>query len=361
MIDNKTIIIAAGGTGGHLYPGIALARELKQRGYSPQFIVRNGDAGIEIIQREGFLFHQVAAMGMPRAFTVKIFKFLLLQIKAVFQMLSLFSRLKPEVVVGMGGYISFSSILAARFKGINTIIHEQNSIPGLANRVLSHIAGQVAVSFEHSLVHFPAGKTVVTGNPVRAELFRSDPDEALKRLGLAQGKFTVLIFGGSQGAAKVNQAAVDAYGLLGDKRDAVQYLHLSGAKDFERVSEEFIKKNVAGVVLPYLHSIGDAYAACDLIICRAGATTLAELKILGKPAILIPFPHATANHQEYNARTMTDSAKCGMIIEKDMEAPGLAAMMLKYITDRSSGGSCPLNVPAVFAQSRLADLVTKGK
>jgi UDP-N-acetylglucosamine--N-acetylmuramyl-(pentapeptide) pyrophosphoryl-undecaprenol N-acetylglucosamine transferase len=211
MANSKTIIIAAGGTGGHLYPGIALARELKDRGYASNFIVRIGDAGIEIIKREGFPFHEIPVLGMPRTVSVKLLNFLMLQARAIISMYWLFSKLKPAVVVGMGGYISFSSIIAARLRGIRTVIHEQNSIPGLANQALSHIAQKVAVSFEHSLAHFPADKTVVTGNPVRAELFQISSAQAIKRLNLEPGKFTVLIFGGSQGAEKLNESAVDAY------------------------------------------------------------------------------------------------------------------------------------------------------
>jgi UDP-N-acetylglucosamine--N-acetylmuramyl-(pentapeptide) pyrophosphoryl-undecaprenol N-acetylglucosamine transferase len=360
MPDSKTIIIAAGGTGGHLYPGIALARELKGRGYTPHFILRTDDSGIEIIKREGFAFHEIPAMGMPRAISLQLMQFFSLQIKAMFRTALIFSQLHPDAVVGMGGYISFSSIVAARLMGIFTVVHEQNSIPGLANQVLSRLANRVAVSFEHSVVHFPESKTVVAGNPVRPELFNIDNEEALKRLNLKAGKFTVLIFGGSQGAAKINHVALEAYELLGDKKNVVQYLHITGQKDYERISGEFKKRNIAGVALPYLHSMGDAYAACDLVICRAGATTLAELKILNKPAILIPFPFATANHQEYNARTMAEGGKCGMIIEKNLDAHVLASAILKYVAGYDKG-DCPLKLPDVFAQTILADIVVKGK
>ena len=165
----QTVIIAAGGTGGHLYPGIALARELRARGFDPAFIVRSNDAGIEIIQREGFHFHQISVTGMPRTLSFRFIPFIYRQVSALLLVSSLYSMVKPVAVIGMGGYISFSAVLVARVKGIYTLIHEQNFVPGLANRVLAHIAHRVAVSFEQSLNRFPHAKTIVTGNPVRAE------------------------------------------------------------------------------------------------------------------------------------------------------------------------------------------------
>lgn len=353
-MNDKTVIIAAGGTGGHLYPGIALAAVLRQRGCDPVFFVRTNDACREILDHEGLPWREIPATSLPRAISFKLFSFPFRQVSSLIMASRLIDELRPVSVVGMGGYISFPAVLAGRIKGIPTIIHEQNSLPGLANRVLARFAGRVAVSFENSIEHFPAGSCVLTGNPVRPELFTANRAEAAARLQLDNSKKTVFIFGGSQGAQRLNRIVAAAYELLGTEKSAVQFLHVAGKNDADTLAAMYRDGRVPGRVLPYLHRMGDAYAAADLIICRAGATTVAELSILGKPAILVPFPFATADHQMYNARAFAATGLGDVIREKDLTP----ALLAQKITERFLAPTAPqLRIPNRYAQELLADLV----
>lgn len=359
MDNNNTIVIAAGGTGGHLYPGIALARELRDRGMEPVFVVRQNDAGEEILARENLRFVEIPVIGMPRSVGPRLLRFAWYQLKGFARTWKLLKELRPQAVAGMGGYISFPVIVTGRFLGIPTLIHEQNVIPGLANRVLSRIARRVAVSFPEAAKHFPRGKTVVTGNPVRRELFNAVFDDACRNLGLAPDRFTILVFGGSQGASRINSVTVNSYALLADLKDRLQYLHITGKKDFDAIEEAYRRNGIPGTVLPYLHTIGDAYCVADMIVCRSGATTIAELELLGKPALLIPFPYATANHQEFNAATLVARGRAVMIREAALDAGSLAGI----IRERASswkGKTVQNTVLQVrFPQETLADELIK--
>jgi len=353
----KTIIIAAGGTGGHLYPGVALARTVVARGCKPIFIVRKNDMCCAILKREGFAFEEIPARGMPRRISLQLVVFLYALIRSFFAALVLVRRLNPTAVVGMGGYISFPVIVAAKLSKIPTVIHEQNYLPGLANRVLARFASRVAVTFAGSRSFFSEQRTVVTGNPVRRELFGVEGDAARERLHLAPGKCTVLVFGGSQGAYAVNHAVTESYALLpSTAQNKIQFLHIAGNKGYEKISAQFREKKIPGVVLPYLNEIGDAYAVADIVICRAGATTISELEILGTPVILVPFPHATGNHQEFNARVLVDSGQGVMIRERELSPQVLARELIVRMNDSSSLHRT-IKISAVLPQELLADTV----
>lgn len=359
MADNRTVIIAAGGTGGHLYPGIALARELRARGMDPVFVVRKNDAGEEILARENLRFVEIPVIGMPRTISPRLLRFAWFQLEGFIRTRKILQEMKPVAIAGMGGYISFPVVLTGRLLGIPTLIHEQNAIPGLANRVLSRVASRVAVSFPESVKHFPADRTVVTGNPVRRELFEGSLDDSFRNLGLSEDKFTVLIFGGSQGASRINSVAVNSFALLADLKDRLQYLHITGKKDFEAIETEYRRNGIPGAIMPYLHTIGEAYRAADLIVCRAGATTIAELEMLGKPAILIPFPFATANHQECNAKTLVARGKAVMISEKKLDAGALAGAIRERLSAWKGRPGQAGPYRGRFPQEALADELKK--
>lgn len=352
-----TVIIAAGGTGGHLYPGIALAHELSARGARPVFAVRENDLCRPIVTAEGFACEDIPARGMPRRLSPAVFTFLYDQARGQFAARALLRCLRPAAVVGMGGYISFPVITSARLAGIPTIIHEQNVIPGLANRMIARFVDRIAVSFPESVRYFPRRTTIVTGNPVRRSLFGIDRAEALLRLHLAAGRFTILVFGGSQGAAAINTAAVEAWGRLpADVRGRVQCIHVAGAGDHDRVAALYRENNIPGVVVPYLMNIGEAYAAADLVISRAGATTVAELGALGVPAVLVPYPHATADHQAHNARVLAATGQASVITESDLTAEALAAR-IGQVMGRADPVRPSLRLPERFPQELLADAV----
>ncbi len=253
--------------------------------------------------------------------------------------------------------MSFPAVICAKILGIPTVIHEQNALPGLTNRLLSAFAGIVAVSFASSKKYFPAGKTVVTGNPVRKDLFKKPSKSTYESFGLSEGKFTVLVFGGSQGASKINRAAIDSFQYLAGIKEKIQFLNISGRNDHEQIEKEYISNGIPGSVIAYTHSMGDAYAVADLIICRAGATTVAELKILNKRSILIPFPFATANHQEFNAKALEKEGLAKIVIEKDLNARMLAGIISESFA--SAKKLDDFKIPASFPQELLAAEVVK--
>ena len=356
-MPEQTIVIAAGGTGGHLYPGIALAEELKAKGLEPVFFVRENDIGKEILDKEGFKYFEIPAMGLPRGLNRRLLKFPLVTMKGFPRALSLLRELRPKAVAGMGGYVSFPTVMSARLLGIPAVIHESNAIPGLANRLLSPFAAVIAVSFKSTKKYFPQSKVVVTGSPVRRSLFKGIEPGAFEKLGLSEGKFTVLVFGGSQGAAGINRAVTASYGLLGDIKDNIQFLHVAGPKEFEAVKEEYLSRNIPGAVIEYAHDIGAAYAVSDLIICRSGASTVAELRILNKPALVIPFPFAAANHQEYNARALEQEGVAKVVLEEDLKPETLAGAISGAFNSQRTVRT-PI-LPDVFPQELLAAEVIK--
>lgn len=356
------IIIAAGGTGGHFYPGLVLGQELRKRGCKIGFICRRNDPCRGLLASSKFRFFEIAFHGFPRKPSLKVFSFIYLLVKSYFSAAAVMRAFRPDAVVGMGGYISFPVVLAARARGIPVVIHEQNCLPGLANRVLSVFAGKIAVSFEESEKYFPKAKTIFTGNPVRPDLFTGRPEEAYADLGLSRDKVTVLVFGGSQGAVRLNHAVVQTVPLLGEYKSKVQFVHLTGRgkNEKEKAEEGYRKLGVKAVVLEYLESIGKAYSAADVIISRAGATTVSELTILHKPAILVPFPHATGNHQEYNALNLVKKGNAIMIREKDLSPAILSGGLILYIASvRKSAHKAilPKHLPQYYLANTVLEFV----
>jgi UDP-N-acetylglucosamine--N-acetylmuramyl-(pentapeptide) pyrophosphoryl-undecaprenol N-acetylglucosamine transferase len=295
-------------------------------------------------------------MGLPRKLSPRLFLFIFTLVKAFAAAFAVLKKTPPRKIVGMGGYISFPVVAAGRLLGIPAVIHEQNCLPGLSNRILSRFVATVAVSARESVRYFDARKTIVTGNPVRRELFTADRAAAYRSLALLPEKYTVLVFGGSQGAAGINKAVVEACGRLSGLKDTLQFLHITGKRDYAAVREAYARCPIPGTVLPYLHTIGEAYAVADLIICRAGATTVAELSILNKPSLLIPFPHATANHQEYNAAVLVNAGSAKMVREKDL-TPALLAREIAAAVQSSSGRTAMVRLPEKMPQELLADVV----
>ncbi|MCB4792571.1 MAG: undecaprenyldiphospho-muramoylpentapeptide beta-N-acetylglucosaminyltransferase [Elusimicrobia bacterium] len=356
MAQTETIIIAAGGTGGHIYPGIALARELKKRNIKPIFIVRSNDLGCKILDGEKLEYFQIPIIGLSRSLSLKVFKFILLFVISFIKSFMVMVSVKPKAVVGMGGYISGPVVLAAWLKGIKVVLHESNFIPGLANRFLMNFADKMAFGFEDTKIHFKEKKAFFTGNPVRLEIFNKRSDDVYSKYKLSKDKFTVLVFGGSQGAKNLNKNLVDSLHLMSEVKENVQFLHITGTNYVPGVKEEYEKNGFVSCVLPYLESIGEAYHMADLIICRSGASTVSELAILNKPTIFIPFPFATENHQEYNAKALADKLKAVMIREKDLK-PEMLAAAIKFQLKSSYNRKERISLPSPLPQEKLADLV----
>ncbi len=268
----------------------------------------------------------------------------------------------PDIVVGFGGYASAAVVLAGVLAGVPTVIHEQNAYPGLANRWLGRIVDLVAVAFEGASDYFPKGKVRVTGNPVRKELFGVSRAEAIARFGMDQQRFTLLIFGGSQGAHRLNQAVLEALPLLDPEREQIQFLHATGRRDLATVRQAYIAGGYRAVVEPFFWEIAAAYAAADLCLCRAGAGTVAELCALGKPSVLVPFPYAANDHQRRNAEALAACGGARMVQDGSMNGIAVAGIVgefhhdregLRAMADRAKTQALP------DAAGRVADLVTQ--
>lgn len=319
-LNRPLALVVAGGTGGHLYPGIALARALRAAHppWEVLFVVRRGDLGREALQREGFGVQEISGQGLPRAMNARVFTFPFRFLAGCRQAWAVVRRRRPRAVIGMGGYLSFPVLLAAHWQRIPTFIHEQNVLPGLANRILGRWANAVAVSFPDSARHFRARRIWVSGLPVRREIGRVSPAEGRKAFGLDAERLTVLIFGGSQGAHRMNETLLEAWKRLAWQFNRFQVLHVAGPRDQAAIEAAYRSLPVKAVVLGYCHDMPSAYAAADLVICRAGASTVAELLAAERPSILIPFPYASGNHQLYNAKVLEADGLGEILPEKDL-------------------------------------------
>lgn len=320
------VIIAGGGTGGHLFPGIAIAEELKRREGTAEVIFVGTEHGIEarIIPREGYQIKFLRAEGIVGVSLLRKLRAVWKMFFSVIDSFRILRTVRPDIVIGVGGYASFGPLLTAFLMAIPTMIVEQNSVPGLANRVLGKFAGAIGVTYQESISFFPKDKTFFTGNPVRMRILKGSRDAAYNIFSLERDKFTIFVFGGSSGARSINMAVVDSFNHMLDLKESVQFLHQTGEHDYEYVREAYRKWGFKGAVALFIYQMAEAYAVADLVISRAGATTLAELTAIGKPVILIPYPYAAGYHQEFNASKLLEMKAARMILDHDLRGELLA-------------------------------------
>lgn len=333
------VIIAGGGTGGHLYPGIAIARELlKERGNHVLFVGTEQGIEAKVLPREGLPVRFISVGKLKGMSLSSVLKTVTTLPRSLLQSLQVVRSEKPDVVLGVGGYSSGPVALAAWLSGVPVLIVEPNSYAGLANRVIGRIADKVILCFPgiDRLHFFSKKKTYLTGPLVRKGIERGSRENALNSFGLDAGRFTVFVMGGSGGAHAINMAMKNAAVLLKDMR-AVQVLHQTGDKDAAAVAAGYKEAGTRASVLPYIHDMAGAYAAADLVVSRSGATTVAELAVCGKRAVLIPFPFAADNHQEYNARTLANRGGADVIVQKELTAELLARLIRKYAGEKAAG------------------------
>ncbi len=329
--EDYRIIIAGGGTGGHLFPGIAVAMELEKRCGGPDilFVVGRRKMESEILSRYGYAVESIDIEGLKGRGWKKGMGVLLGMPRSLSQSFRIIKWFSPNVVLGVGGYSSGPLCLVARLMRIPTAIHEQNSYPGLTNRLLSRVADRVFVSFAESIRYLKRATPVVTGNPVREHLVVSAgqrPSESKE--------FTILVVGGSQGAMAINQAFGEALEILNQKGKTPRVIHQTGKNDYSRVVEDYRVKGLRGEVTPFINDMAEAYQRADVVISRAGASTIFELAAVGKASILIPYPHATNRHQEINARSLVRAGGAEMILEKDLSGEVLANALIRYMEDQ---------------------------
>jgi len=360
------IIFSGGGTGGHIYPALTLIDTVKKKLPDAEILYVGTKLGLEsdIVPKAGINFVALDLEGgFERRFTLENFKRAANAILSVQKAKKIVADFKPDVAVGTGGYVCGPILLAASLMKIPTLIQEQNAVAGITNKILSKFAKKIAVGSELALKNFPAEKTVYTGNPIRAEVL-----QAKKVDGLAEFNFTadlpvVLISGGSRGARSINQAMTEI--LLTAEKFNAQFLHVTGKGEFDSVTQKlkdsgFNFDNPKIKVVPYLYNMPRAMAMADLAIFRAGATGLAELTARGIPAILIPYPFAAENHQEFNAKALVKVGAAKMILNKDLTAEILSAELEELLNNpdalkKMSEASLSLGKPQ--AADEIADLI----
>jgi UDP-N-acetylglucosamine--N-acetylmuramyl-(pentapeptide) pyrophosphoryl-undecaprenol N-acetylglucosamine transferase len=314
------VLIAAGGTGGHIYPGIAVANEIMRRDAKSEVRFVGTARGLEtkLVPDAGYKLELIESAGIKNVGLAGTIKGLLLIPKSFFAARSLIKSFKPDVVVGAGGYVTGAVLLAASFLRIPTLVMESNALPGFTNRRLARFVDKAAVTFEEAAKFFP-GKAIVTGNPVRREFFDIPPKAR------DNANFSLLAFGGSQGARAINLALVAALPFLEGAKNRLKITHQTGEIDFETVKEGYEKAGWSNAnVTKYIKDMNRHFAENDLIISRAGATTCAELAAAGKAAIMIPLPTAADDHQRKNAEAMQTAGAARMILQKDLNGEILA-------------------------------------
>ena len=308
-----------------MYPGLALAAALQEIRENAEILYVGTATGLEstLVPQAGYAFRAIEARGLPRKPSFKAVVTFLSAGRGTIEATGLLRRFKPDVVVGMGAYVSLPVVGAAVLRKIPTVIHEQNAVPGLVNRVLGRAATVVAVSYPDMGSYFPPGKRIeFTGNPIRGEILSSGRQEAMEAFNLDESRRVLLVFGGSRGAQRINDAIVEAYDAWRHYEN-LQIIHATGKMNYESIKKAITKiRSPKDVLLynayPYIESMGLAYAGADLLICRSGATTIAEITARGLPAILIPYPYATDNHQEKNARQLENSGAARVILDRDV-------------------------------------------
>lgn len=318
----KRVVIAAGGTGGHFYPGLVAAQELKARGWEPLLVVRKDDPAKARLEAAGLACLEVDLVGMPRGLGFGLLGFAAKVVKSMRLMSRVTRDFKPALALGMGGYLTFPVAYGAWRRGVPVALHESNAVLGLANRAALWFGAHIFWGLP------PAeGDGKVAGTPVRPALYgRMDAGTARTKLGLDPARKTVLVFGGSQGAKALN--AVPR--AMKDSGVDAQVLHLAGKGKSEETIAAYRTAGVTATVLDYLEDMAAAYAAADVVVCRSGASTLAELAAQRKTAVLVPYPHAAANHQDANARVFERSGTAVRIPEtglSDALGPCLADML----------------------------------
>ncbi len=316
------MLIAGGGTGGHLFPGIALAEEFTTRHPRNAVLFVGTRRGLEarVVPAAGFTLETISVRGLKGKSLGSFLVGLLALPRSLLEAWRILSRFRPEVVVGVGGYASGPVVLAAWLRRIPTAVQEQNALPGFTNRVLGHLVQAVFISFEEARAAFPREKTHLVGNPVRRKLL----DNYLRSKS-AHDRFEVLVLGGSLGAHGLNGRVLEALGPLEDLRDAVDFVHQSGPADVEEVRAAYQARGFRAEVVDFIEDMSAAYARASLVVCRAGATTVAELAVCKKASVLVPFPGATDDHQAVNASALVASGAALMYREAELTGESLAS------------------------------------
>jgi len=344
-------VLAGGGTGGHVIPALAIAQELKSR-YGAEVIFIGTARGIEnrLVPGAGFPLRLIEVGALNRVSLATRFKTVFALPRAVAKSLQILREFKPDVVIGVGGYASGPAMMAAVLRRTPTLIFEPNVVPGFANRTVARFATAAAVHFEATSQYFP--HSTVTGVPVRQQFFAIPPRRPGDRPSL-------LLFGGSQGSRALNRALVDSLRDLYDRVPNLYIVHQTGEKEYETVAKAYLQAGVSAEVAPFIDNMSAAFAAADLLICRSGASTVAEITAAGKPAIFVPLPTAADNHQFKNAELLARNNAAVLLEEKNLTPRNLVEQVANLLNDRprlQSMSEAARKLAHPNAASSIADL-----
>lgn len=333
------IMIAGGGTGGHIYPGIAIAKKIKEIKPDCDILFIGTNSGLEkkIVPKEGFDIKFITVEGLNKKFSIKTIGSAFKAVKGYVQSSKIIKSFKPDIVVGTGGYVCGPLVLSAHMHKIPTVIHEQNAFPGITNKILSRFVDKIAITYKESNKYFPQSKVIYTGNPVRSEILNVDKKSARNSFGFTEKGNVILIVGGSRGAKNINNAIVNIADDL--KKFNMQVLFITGENEYDRIIGEFKSRgiNTNGSnfkVYPYIYNMQEALGACDMIITRAGATILSEITVLGIPAIIVPSPYVANNHQEYNAKVLEKNGAGLIVHENELSTSKLIESIKEIMFDK---------------------------
>ena len=349
-------IIAGGGTGGHLFPGITVAREIQRRNRDAQILFVGAERGIEarVVPQEGFPLKMLPLGGVKGKGWGTRAKNMVAAIQGVFSAKKILRDFNPQVVIGVGGYASFPAVCAAILGGYPRIIMEQNALPGLSNRLLSRWVHFAAIT-DPRTAHYFGSRAVVTGNPIRPQFKTISAKEHV-------APFTVLIFGGSQGAQSINNAVRGALEYLADWKGKLRFVHQTGSTQLEEIRQAYASAGFEADVRSFFDEFHTQYALADLIVSRAGQTTLAELRAAGRTAILVPLPHAADDHQTFNARAMVDEGAAILIPNKELSGESLAKTIRTLLSDPKRLSEMERNsrrLAILDAEERIVDLAER--
>jgi UDP-N-acetylglucosamine--N-acetylmuramyl-(pentapeptide) pyrophosphoryl-undecaprenol N-acetylglucosamine transferase len=318
------VVIAGGGTGGHLFPGVAIAEEFRRRNGASDVLFIGTNRGLEarVLPQIGFELATLDVEGVKGRGIARSITALAKIPRGLLESRRILRGFAPDIVIGVGGYASGPAVLAAHFMGLPTAIAEQNAIPGETNRILGKFADRIFVSFPETARRFRPDRVRVTGNPIRAAI--ASAEHRTRKPG---EPFTVLVFGGSQGAHRINLAVLEALPHLAELKERIRIIHQTGKDDLETVKKGYSDQSMAAEVLPFITDMASAYGKADLLVCRAGATSIAEITASGKAAVFIPFPHAVNDHQTKNAELLVNRGAAEMIPERDLSGERLSGVI----------------------------------
>ncbi|WP_368294023.1 undecaprenyldiphospho-muramoylpentapeptide beta-N-acetylglucosaminyltransferase [Dehalobacter sp. TBBPA1] len=354
------VIVTGGGTGGHIYPAMAIAKALQERLNDIRILYVGTRSGMEakLAPENGLEFRGISGQGMPRQLSTEVLKAAGTNVKALWETKRILKEFDPDLVVGTGGYVSGPVVLTAAFFGIPTVLHEQNAFPGKTNKILARMVKRILLTFPESEKYFGVkDKVKVVGLPVREEIGKIDRKDGAKAFDFDPGKKTILVTGGSRGALSINQALIGLLPKLAPYPD-VQLIWATGTATHDTILKELETRNIdwqrkQWKVLAYVEHIPEALACSDLCICRAGASTLAELSAAGKAGILVPYPYAAENHQEYNARAFENKGAACVILDKELNTEILWDNVQKVLLNPFKLEEMAARAKEVFAPGAL--------